>query len=289
MGRLAEVYAESAVGRDDLGVGEVDLEGRLSELFARGRAAHPSLKVDAETFVRHLGASGAPVLDDLHAEDLYLTCACLGHDSGAIEHLRKVYRPSLARYLARVRGAKDIFDEVEQQVWKTALVGTGDGPKLATYSGRGMLASWIGISAQRIALMILRHERVEARVREEAAVQNTIVADDPELAAIRERFREQFQAALEAALATLDDRAKRVFRLHLVDGLPLLQIAKAYRVHHETVRRWVASAREHVVEEAKRHLLRSLPVSSGEFDSIARLLMSQLDLNISVILSAEMR
>jgi RNA polymerase sigma-70 factor len=137
--------------------------------------------------------------------------------------------------------------------------------------------------------MILRHERAEARAREEAVAQRNLVSEDPELGAVCERYREQFQAAVEAALATLDDRAKRVFRMYFVDGLPALQIAKAYDVHHESVRRWVSAAREHVVEEAKRQLRRDLPLSSGEFDSIARLLLSQLDLNISIVLTNQGR
>ena len=287
MGVLTGVYRAFCESHDAT-VDETALESRLGQLCARGRAAHPSFGVADAEFVKHLATSGAPVLDvsdEVHAEDLYLACACLAGNSAALSQLRAESRSTLARYLARIRGAQGLFEEVEQQLWNGALVGTGEGPKLASYSGRGPLASWIGISAQRIALMILRHERVEARAREEAAAQDRLVADDPELAAVKERFRAQFQTALEAGLGTLDDRAKRVFQLHLVDGLPLLRIAQVYSVHHETVRRWIASARGQVIEHAKRQLRESLPVSSGEFDSIARLLLSQLDLNISLILS----
>jgi hypothetical protein len=48
------------------------LEHRLTELWERGRRAHPDLKVDAGTFAEHLGRCGARVgniLRDVHAEE----------------------------------------------------------------------------------------------------------------------------------------------------------------------------------------------------------------------------
>src|SRR5262249_6008490 len=148
----------------------------------------------------------APVLDvlsPLHAEDLYLACACLAGNSTALSKLRGESRSILARYLGRIDGVGAIFDDVEQHLWDGALMGTGEGPKLRTYAGRGPLGAWIGVSGQRIAITMMRHERVEVRARQEAAAHRDLVGDDPELGAIKYRFREQFQDALEAALSTL--------------------------------------------------------------------------------------
>jgi RNA polymerase sigma-70 factor (ECF subfamily) len=285
VGGLADIY----LGAAERAACDVDaLECRLGELCARGRAGHPSVRLTDEDFAAHLARCGAPVLDvlsPLHTEDLYLACACLVGNAAALARLRSDSRAVVARYLGQVRGAAAIFEEVEQQLWNAVLVGTGDGPKLASFAGRGPLGSWIGVSAQRIALMILRHERVEARVRREAAAQHNLVADDPEMVAIKDRYRPQFQAALEIALGALDERETTLYRMYLVDGVGTAEIAVIYGVHAMTIRRWLAAARERVVEEAKRQLRANLPVSSGEFDSIARLLMSQLDLDISLVLS----
>jgi hypothetical protein len=49
------------------------------------------------------------------------------------------------------------------------------------------------------------------------------------------------------------------------------------------VTRWIASSREAIIAEAKRILRDELQVSAQEFDSLARLLASQLDLNVSQI------
>jgi len=56
-----------------------------------------------------------------------------------------------------------------------------------------------------------------------------------------------------------------------------------YGVVRSTATRWLASAREAVIDEAKRILRDDLKLPAGEFESIARLLASQLDLNISHI------
>jgi RNA polymerase sigma-70 factor (ECF subfamily) len=277
------------VSDDATAVDVAGLEERLATLCARGRGGHPDVALSDEAFVGHLARCGAAVGDDaaaaeVNAEDLYLACACLEGQAAAVARLRELGRPVIARYLGRIGGGAAIAEEVEQRLWDGVLVGAPQGPKLASYAGRGPLMSWIGVTAQRIALMELRHERAETRARQEAAARGRLTGDDPELAAIKERFREQFQGAIAAALAMLGDRDKTLYRMHLVDGQTLESIGKVYNVHHTTVLRWLASARERVIEEAKRRLRAELDVSTSEFESIARLLVSEVDLNVSVVL-----
>jgi RNA polymerase sigma-70 factor (ECF subfamily) len=284
VGRLSSIYrAEREAESED----KFALEARLAELCARGRAAHPALELTDEAFVAQLARCGAPihdVLGGLHVEDLFLAGACLAGNAVALARLRADTKPVLVRYLSRIRDARGLFEEVEQRLWDAVLVGDEDGPKLATYAGRGALGAWLGVSAQRIALMSVRHELAETRARREVAACGRLGGDDPEMVAIKDRFREDFHAAVEAGLECLDARERTLYRMHLVEGLTYEHIGKAYGVHHTTVLRWLDAARDHVLEEAKRELRAKVPVSSGEFDSIARLLLSQLDLNISFVL-----
>jgi RNA polymerase sigma-70 factor (ECF subfamily) len=283
---LARAYSEAKGGlRDPNGDG---LGRRLAELCRRGRDAHPSLRLDDEAFAAALGRCGAPVedsLQDVHAEDLYLACACVAGDATAIALLRETFSPGVIQRLKRVGGSEAIREEVEQRLWDALLVGGNEGPKLATYAGRGPLGGWLGISAQRIALMMLRHEKAEGRARSQLAAHARLTEGDPELAAIRRRYRAQFQEALDAAIDMLDDRAKTIYRMRLVEGVTLERIATAYGVKHPTILRWLDQAQASIVAEAKRRLRESLPVTSAEFDSITRLLVSELDLNISRVLS----
>jgi RNA polymerase sigma-70 factor (ECF subfamily) len=264
------------------------LEGALAALCARGRAAHPDASISDETFVAHLGRCGAAVdgpPETIFVEDLYASCACLQGDGAAIAKLRASSRIVLAGYLRRIDASTSFVDEIEQRLWDVILVGTlAAPPRLAGYSGQGPLAGWLGIAAQRLALMLRRHEDAEERAGKGAAAEAQLVSGDPELAFIKAQYREQFQRALSAALLVLDDRQRMIYRLHLVDGLSVDRIAKMYGVSQSTVSRWLAGARKSVIDEARRILAEELKLSGRDFESIARVMVSQLDLSLSQII-----
>jgi RNA polymerase sigma-70 factor (ECF subfamily) len=263
--------------------GDADaLESALAALCERGRAGGRSFGVDDAAFLAHLARCGAEVLAparSIHAEDLAVACACLARNAQAVAHLRAQCRPVLHRYLSRVPKGQSLVDEVEQRLWDTMLL--GEAPRLASYAGRGPLGAWLGISAQRLALMALRHEQAETRARREAAAHRQLADADPELATIKERYRAEFQAAFAAALAALDDRERMLYRLHLVEGRSFDDLAKTYQVHSVTVRRWLTAASRKVLQRAKEELRKTLPVSSAEFESVARLLARDLHVSIS--------
>jgi RNA polymerase sigma-70 factor, ECF subfamily len=263
-------------------------ETLLELLAARGRAAHPELSIDAAAFAAHVERCGAATggrAAAIHAEDLYLACAALLGDGVAVAKIRRVHRPVLIAYLRHIDVSSPFVDEVEQRLWGAALVGTGTAPpKLATYSGHGALPGWVGIAAQRIALMMRRHEAAEERATDAAAAELEQVGDDPELAFIKGRLRTDFRRALSQALAALDDRQRMIYRLHLIDALTVETIARMYAVSHSTVSRWLAKARQDVIEAAQRYLRDEAGLSPAEFDSVAALMISQLDLSVSRIL-----
>ena len=298
MGRLAAAFlaarnAKASLGtaRDDRGadaLSEQDLEVVLAGLVARGAAAHLDLSLDGALLATHLGRCGADAgaaPAAIHAEDLFLVAAALFGDAAAVAKLRRVHRPVLAGYLRHIDVSPAFFDEVEQRLWDALLVGAaGAVPKLAGYSGQGALAGWVGIAAQRIALMMRRHEAAEERAADGAAIEAGVLATDPELAFIKGRLRDQFQGALSRAMATLDDRERMIYRLHLCDGLTVEAIGKVYGVSHSTVSRWLAKAREGVIGEAQRVLRDEMRLSPAEFESVAALVVSQLDLSVSRLL-----
>jgi RNA polymerase sigma-70 factor (ECF subfamily) len=290
MGRLIQEYLAAGGAADVVDISEASGETLLGELCTRGREAHPDFRLDEATFVAHLARCGADVSGaegSGHVADLYLACACLQGNPGALVHARLTLRPVLTRYLSRISYAAIQLDEIEQRLWEALLVGATSGPKLVGYAGLGPLASWIGVCAQRIALMMLRHERVEARVFDEAAARDDFLSVDPELATIKEHLRGHFQRAIDASLCVMTDRERALYRLHLVDGHTLERIARAYGVSTSTIFRWLEGARQRVLAEARRLLRETLTISPDEFDSIARLIVSQLELRISQILGGD--
>ena len=265
------------------------IEERLADFFARGRAAHPKLAVEDVAFAAHLGRVGAvvdgPRTAETQAADLFLCCAALQGDDLAVRILRDRHHGVIASYIGPIDSSPSFFDEVEQRLWDSALIGSADrAPKLLSYVGRGPLGAWIGVAAQRIALMMRRSEAAEQRAFETVAREARSALEDPELAFIKETLREPFERALVGALASLDDRQRMIYRLHVVDGLTVDRIGAMYGVSHSTISRWLAGARTAIVAEARRLLQEEAHVSPEEFDSLARLLASGLDLSASLVL-----
>lgn len=284
---LVEAYlgGRGPGGSSDAEIGDRDaIDAALAALCGRGRAMHPQLAVDDLVFAAHLGRCGAEVGADTHAEDLYLCCAALLGDEAAVRMLRENHRAVLAGYLRPLDPSSDLLDEVEQRLWDTALLGSNGAPaKLASYSGRGPLAAWLGVAGQRIALMMRRSEAAAKRALDNVALQSDRALADPELAFLKENLRAPFQRAIIDALKTLDDRQRMIYSLHVLDGLTVERIGAMYGVSHSTVSRWMASARAAVLAEARRLLRDEMDIPADEFDSLARLLSSQLDLSVSAV------
>ena len=266
-----------------------EVDGVLVELCARARAAHPDLAVEDAVFAAHLGRCGAavqgPASAYIHAEDLYLCCAGLLGDEAAVRTLRDRNRPALISYLRNIDASPSFVEEVEQRLWDAALIGKVDAaPKLESYAGRGPLAAWIGVAAQRIALTLRRSDAAEKRALFHVAVEANLMTGDPELAFVKQHLRGPFQRAIVEGLRLLDDRQRMIYTLHVADGLTIDRIAVMYGVNRSTVTRWMAGARAAIVDAAGQLLRDEMQISAEEFDSLARLLSSQLDLSVSSIL-----
>jgi RNA polymerase sigma-70 factor (ECF subfamily) len=250
-------------------------------LCVRGRSAHAAFAIDDSVFVAHLARCGASLDDEpeaVHAEDLYLACACLAWDAGAITHLRALPHPKTA--VRRFGQDASFLDEVELRLWDGLLLGAAAGPGLATYAGAGPLDRWVSVCALRVAVTILRRRAVAAHARDEMAAQALLVPRDAEIEAMKQRYREPFERALAAAITGLNDRDKTVLRMSLVDGATLQRIGQVYGVHHTTVLRWLDAARARILAETKRRVHAELNVETDEFDSLVGLVVSQLNLNV---------
>jgi RNA polymerase sigma-70 factor, ECF subfamily len=267
----------------------IDLDARLAALHARGAAAHPGLQLEAAAFARHLAVCGADLGSDLgmlHVEDLFLVCAALAREVPAIEALRQAHDGVIRGYLRRIEATTAEREEIQRNIWDLLLMGDdGAAPKLASYSGKGQLAGFIGISAQRIAVTSFRRSAAQKRALARARDEAIVSCGDPEMAIIKDRYRGQFEDAVRDAVAVLDDRERMIMRMLVVDGHTLDRIAEVYGVNQSYVSRWLAKARLKVVAEARRLLRERLNVSESEFESLANLVLSQVDLSVSQVLN----
>lgn len=264
------------------------LEERLHLLVTTARAAWPMRPLDPAMFVRHVAERVPPnepvegALEQMHTTDLYLACAGAYGVRGAVEQFQEQYSPTIAKFLKHINPSPTFADEVRQLVLDKLFVPDEGAPlKIMGYSGRGPLASWVGVVAQRIAFSLLRQEGSRERVNEEVLAEALPFGDDPELDYLKVRYRAEFREAFLAAVAALTKRERLVLRLFLVNRLSHEKIGALLRVHQGTVTRWIASARESIASNAQRFLRERLNVSTSELESLAHLVGSQLDLSLT--------
>jgi RNA polymerase sigma-70 factor (ECF subfamily) len=285
--------AERDFPSEPLGRADADptLEANLAAACARGRAAFRDLALDDQTFTTRLArvikmrGADPSVLSTLAIEDLFLACACLAGIEGAAAAFSARHGATIRGTIARiVRGADN--GEVEQQLVAGLLVGSVAGPgRIGSYAGKAPLDRWLGVAAQRAALMWLRENRTEARARDGAAAEPAAGGHThPEMAFLKDRYRGDFEQALKESLARLPERQRTLLRLHLVNGVSVEKIGQMFAVSQPTASRWLAAVRETLLGDIKATLGNRLGASSQELASLAGMVASRLDLSLSLLL-----
>jgi RNA polymerase sigma-70 factor, ECF subfamily len=208
----------------------------------------------------------------VHEKDLELARRCARGEPAALEEFERVELSQVPLFLARTHRA--LADEVMQALRYKLFIDK----KIEEYAGRGPLGGWLRVVAMRTAVDL---GRAEKPLRAEL-VDQTI--DSPELQVMKERYLPELKSALSDSLRELTSEDRNLLRLHLIEGLTLEQIAKLFAVNRSTVFRWLGATREKLFVEARRRLREKLGVSDEEFDSLAQLVRSRLDLSLSEIL-----
>lgn len=259
-------------------------QSTLSALHARGREAWPDIDLDLVTF-SDLAAPrlGDRLGDTVSAADLYLAIACIAGVETAITALDKRYLSGLAALLVRHGQDPATADDVVQTVRVRFLVGDADtAPRIASYDGRGSLASWIRVAAVRTAITAHRKYSRETPADEVDAV---AAAPCPELGVLRRQLGAEFEIAFRAAFQALTPRDRNLLRYQVIDRLSIDRIAAVHGVHRATAARWVAQARAALVEGIRSTMQDRLRIGSAELDSLFRQLRSKRDLSQRLFLT----
>jgi RNA polymerase sigma-70 factor (ECF subfamily) len=250
------------------------------------REAWPDIALPEAVFAAHAEArreQGGALPQ--HLADLYLACAAANRDPAALRVFDERVLSAVEPAVRKVDTRPAFADELRQLLRVRLLISEdGSPPRIAEYRGGGPLAAWVAVAAVRLALNLKRAERPEVSTDD---LMGDLVArePDPELRHLKGLYRAEYAAALRDSLAALSGRPKALLRLHYVEGVRLARIGALYGVHESTVSRWVAAAVESVGDDTRRRLRERLGLSAGAFDSIARMVASNLELSLSRLLA----
>lgn len=263
----------------------------LRHALAEARLRYPAVTVSDADFARFVGerlrggeATGASIA--LRAtSDLYLACGCIAGSSAALSTLDSQVLASLPSAMGRLKLGSAAIEEAIQRARTKLLVGTDGVGKLVDFSGTGDLRGWVKVIAIRDALRSARKVQREVSLSDEleAALPSTEL--DPDLAYQRRLYGAEFKASFEAAVDELEPRERSLLRQSIVYHSTVDQVAVVYQVHRATAARWVAKAREHLGTKTRNHLRKRLSISEAQFDSIVRMIESQMDLSIERLLA----
>jgi RNA polymerase sigma-70 factor len=296
--KLAERFLAHTKVRFVPPVDTAGLERLLVHAWETSRAQWPTVKLPAELFVAHLAErlpEATPtrplelLLEPLSVAELYLACACLHGVGTALQVFERNYLAKLPGLLRNPKHPDTLVEDVCQLARMKLLVSPPEGrPKIAEYTGRGALQSWVRVTATRIAIKLQSTEKPASEEDAEAlfaALPATGV--DPELDAIKRRHQGDLRQAMREAFSLLSPEDRHLLRLYFVDQLSTYELATLFRVSQPTISRWLKSTRETVYKETRRHLQARLGLSQRDFQSFLALLDSQLELSISQLLGAE--
>jgi len=257
--------------------------------FAVGRRAWPSISLPEAAFSEYVAAringtdASRPPGQIDNSADLYLACAASRGDAAAIASFESTLLGRVGQFVGRLDSSPEFVREVTQILRIKLLVGL-DGPaRLAQYSGRGTLESWVCAAALRTAYDLLR-ERASRVPSDDRGLDVLAASDDVELQILRARHHEQFRRALLEALGGLAPRERTLLRLHFLEQVTAARIGQMYGVHETTALRWIARARDGIVERVHSALRDELQLPDHEFGELMALLRSRIDITVRELL-----
>jgi RNA polymerase sigma-70 factor (ECF subfamily) len=272
-----------------------DTRARLLSALPQARVSWPTLTVAPARFAEYVAEriSDAAGLEALLApatlSELYLCCACADGDEDAIVALEANYFPSLVVALARLRLESHAVDEVLQRLRSQLFLQRSDGKRgIAGFrGGRGTLAGWLSVIAVREGYRLVKRERRDAGSGDAELARLSGSERDLEKQYAARWSRDVFQRAFTLALAQLDNREKSLLRMHYLDGMTLEQLATVYRTHRATAVRWLAAARQRLLDRTRATLVEQLRVPIADCESIIRSAREQLELTLHRLFASE--
>jgi RNA polymerase sigma-70 factor (ECF subfamily) len=251
---IAEAFRAAVERWPDIQLGWQQFEAYVC---ARTTASDPDHALDAN-------------VDDLHLESLFLCCACVNGDAQACRAFDATYRSTIRDAIARIDTNFAFVDEIAALCLDKLLVGSP--PRLAQYTGYGPLRAWVKTAASRAALDAKRQHKRLPHVQLDVVVSISPIpaSMSPESMLFCRRHARDIVAALEQAIAKLDNEEQSLLRLHYAEGLSIDAIGDLKGVHRATAARWLQKVRASVELTVKTELEKNCGLDPSEIASLIK-------------------
>lgn len=214
--------------------------------------------------------------------DLALAAACVAGDEAALAALVRLVRTESEKVVARTRNQKIEPEDLDASARERLL--TGPSPKIAEYDGSGELKRWLKTLLVRLSLDLTRRRTEQPASDASERLDGIMPATDPEVRYLKTIYRGAFKGAFERAAQSLEAEDRALLKMHHGSGKTVDELAALLGVHRATAARRVAKARDDLVAATKRELMASLRLSPREYESVMRLIESEIDLSLERVL-----
>jgi RNA polymerase sigma-70 factor (ECF subfamily) len=266
-------------------------EDDVMEAHARAaRAAWPDIVVEPARFAaevqrRIAGAEGVTVAS-VKGPDVWIAIACVDGNEKAILAVTEMLRREVQFAATKTTASREQIEDVVAKLSHVLFIDEPTRPAaLRDYSGRGDLKSYLRVTAMRELVKVVNKGRREVGIEDDELLDRIVPHSDPELSILRAQYHDVVDAAMRAALQTLDERGRALLRHAFVDGWNVDRVGELYKVHRATAARWIAAVRDQLGEHIRDELAQRLRVPVDDVDSIIRLVQSRIDVSLARVLA----
>jgi RNA polymerase sigma factor (sigma-70 family) len=251
---------------------------RRTLLYHFCRVQLPGVALAPAAFERHLGRgfdlfrrkradAGEAVawggyLEDLHAVDWFVSCACLEGDARAWECLFAARANRVDCLLVDALRARAVRlfprdlerqEDAVQEFWGYLLTGDKSNatPVLARYDGQRPLVPWLIRVFQNYHLSLLRQKKGLQPLPEDDLDGHALTSDEPSDG----RWNEEFRLAAREWLGELKDNELLILGLRLRHRLSQRQVAALLGIHEGNVSRQTDKLRDRCLEVIEHRLV----------------------------------
>jgi RNA polymerase sigma-70 factor (ECF subfamily) len=269
------------------------LEARLSE----AAWVWPTIQADTAEFVEYLeerlptGSELTDALEKVKVSDLYLAWGCVRGDEAALTTFSTHFDDMVDGAVRRFAKQGLDVDDAKQKVLEYILFPTEKrAAAISLYGGHGSLKGYLGVTVVREVLRMLKAaKRMPAMDLQDPSLALADVNDDPELQVLKNRYQTEFKEAFQETFSNLVAEDRNLLRYYYVSDLTLMQIAGISGVKHNTISRRLAKIRSTLLQGTRDRLINLAGIRNTQFESIVRLVQSQLNVSMYRMLAPDDR